>query len=432
MNILSNPRKHLLQSATCNFRIEKVSTFYNEVNQFPSLRQQIRATHEKTLKVLVKKYGEKLDSFFKSSNRYNNPIDHPEALMVAEQLCYFAKCCRISKRQLERHLDRLEDAGLVIRKRKYARVRLYFNPIVLGWFEPKKYAKISSKLSTIFLEKETETLELKTAQNQPVTNFKTTTCRIMYISGNIINILNTVVNKNNTAPRLVTDSETKPNYQEQREITEKFLTNAKSRAKIASEKQAARRRKKLEKCAMRIWGFAYKELYAPQLGKQLDFLAISQEDLAVKFFKDQLDQFPDRELNQQMHGHLYRLKQWRNWIRKDKVDGFTPLPSKFLDPLFQQGYKATLDWQRKNDKRSHYNSLVNQVNHWIRKIQQYYTFNKSFDELNTLRVETYRRLKAMLAQERNRKNRLVTNTQIEFIQDLFDSRVNEVIKSYLA
>jgi DNA-binding transcriptional ArsR family regulator len=422
---------HVVQTAASNYKVEKISDYFNKINEFLPLGEKLRQHHEETLKVLIKSYGKKLKTVLNNDRAIIKGIVHPEALSVSHTLNYFATCRRVSKRTIERHLKRLETAGLIIKKKIYGRVRITINSNVLHFFEQKdakflfEIREIRKKITKIFVEEEQKSQKFSSADNQQDKNSKTTSCRIMYISGNNINLIDTVVNGNNTVTKSVDDSETKPIDQEAPENREKiFYLNKKGRAKSEAVSREALRQKKINRLAEKLWTWTYANLYEPNLGHGIDFIAYSQERFAIRFFIDELSARPDRELIAAHEHHFNRLKAWKKHV--DKINGFTPIPSVFFSHERLNLYKKTAFWLQKNNQYQQFNKCKNALSTLVRKIQKAFSSdNHSLQNKISIQEEMVARKNKIIWKEKN-IIKLLHQSQLEQLDGFFTDQVNAI------
>lgn len=436
--------KHFLSFISSNYKAEKTCQEFNKLPEL-QLKQTLRMPHIQALKVFIKLYGDKLNKFLSNDNinYYIDKKHHPEALTVEHGLLYFAKCSMVGKRTIERYIDRLEWAGLIIKEHTYAQVKLYINPIVLDFFpeHTQELEVIKEKLGKIFSQKAAEMQKNLKSENQQLNKNKTTSWRIMYISRYLNNKINTNVDKIKCSPKLEDNLnnsqplQTNTNYYQDTQSDNgkktkiKALLSRAERNKLESIKKAEHRQKQIQQKAEQLWKWTYEHLYQPQIGKNILYISESQEQYAVDFLKSELNPVPTYELNKKVNQLQKRLKLWRNFYYQPNIDGFTPLPSTFFNPNNQKGFKITLFWLFKNAQKVEYNTVKNKLSTFIRKIKQTYNSTIAMQARISVLQTMEHRKKGVLW--KSKQSKLLNNQALNELEEFYSSMVNNIINQNL-
>lgn len=415
---------HIISTASSKFAAQKIIDFYHEVNKsFLSLANKIRPQHEETLNTIIKEYGKKLNKLLK---HYNTQKDIEYALkLYGEEIIsvdgcteYIAQCCRVNKRTILRHLDRLEEAGLIHRERKFQRLRLFINPNLIKFFEANTYTPITQKLTDLFLQIEQKNSKISTTENQSIKKSKTTTCRIMYITGNnkISLIANNVSSGLNTAQ---SNSETQILLETQNNISE----SSKQQDTIAARQQH------IDQKALKLWAFAYENFYQPHIGPENTFtwFSIEQERKAINYFAAQLSRLQNHEIERGYQVHFTRLKLWKKFLDRDEKR-FTPLPSIFFNPKNPQGYSITHVWQKENVKNHGFMITKQAFRTFYLRIKKSFQRNTRLSEIQRDINNISQRKEWVLST--NKRNYGLTEFEVQHLNDLFEKNATELINNY--
>jgi len=255
------------------------------------------------------------------------------------------------------------------------------------------------------------------------------------------NLINDNVSNFNTAPKLPV-AEVSTSGQDTPQSDNKKNENlraAEKRAKFFNDTTELERIKKLKhqreihKKAVDLWKMAYANLYEPKIGKDYSFIAFSQEQYAVDYFKSQLSKTINHKgLNQQTELLHKRLKLWQSFVNNPKVNGFTPLPNTFFNSRNEKGFAITEFWIYKNKQNVKYNQVFKAITNKTRELTQLFTKkNLSFSERitviekQTLWKEKF--LHKVKNEQENTQNAVkLTAEQFEFLNQYFIQKVNEV------
>jgi len=432
-----------LTTSQCNFSVEKSVDSFNQFSDH-TLSTIIRGPLKKTLKAVIKIYAEHINDFLnKPQSVYKHSYQHPNALFVAHGIEYFANAADLSVRATQNHLKKLEKHGFIIRENTYVQVKIFINPELLISYDQNKlkvdYIKL--KLAKKFHQVEQEYSKRIDSDNQTLIQSKTTSWRTKYMTFTYNNLINDNVSNFNTAPKLSVaevNSQGQDTPQSDNKKNEN-LRAAEKRAKFFNDTAELERIKKLkhqgeiQKKAVALWKIAYTNLYEPKIGKDYSFIAFSQEQYAVDYFKTQLSKTINHKgLNLQAELLHKRLKLWKSFVNNPKIKGFTPLPNTFFNPRNEKGFTITQFWIYKNEQNIKYNKVFKAITNKTRELTQLFTKNElSFSERitviekQTLWKEKF--LHKVKTEQDNTQNAVkLTTEQFEFLNQYFIQKVNEV------
>ncbi len=238
---------------------------------------------------------------------------------------------KFSGKTVGRHLHHLESLGLLKIDKYGCQNRYLLNPGILS-FAPEHH----------------EIAKFLHAEYQLIKESKETNCPTYQNSKRIINQLTSNVEM------LITEKVDEDSLQnilkEPKANMEKDLSNENSQKKnsaaAANPKLSPREQKRrdyIKQFAINMWIWMFENLYSGKVG----FVAPSQKQIAIEYFENEADKLQNwKQLENFSTQTRKRLTKWQKHV--EKIEGFTPLPSKFFDENNLKGYAITKLWLKQD------------------------------------------------------------------------------------
>ncbi|MFK7809369.1 MAG: hypothetical protein AB8F74_16310 [Saprospiraceae bacterium] len=330
--------------------LKALDTYVKNYNdRCASLRDRIKQSTIATAKDLIRLYGLELRKI-----KYNPEFVLPP---LRTNNRYLAKVGNTSSRTIQRHIKRLQVAGIIIQKKwrgSRASYDIHLLPELLCITAPKTVQNN---------EKDKNVVNQNTSNNQILRDSKTTICPHRDTSNNsYINNIIIAVDKlrtdNNSLPlALVSKSRNATGNSLTRytgEIAPKEYENAGETARDSRVKKQTgaeilepdvARAVSLNNYADKLWAYAFKELYTetPLTDGQIK----TAKRLLLKWYE------PVAEANLELVHQVYlqRIDIVRRYVEKDS-HRFVQLPNRFFDPNNPSGFTGTKSWYQKALKQN--------------------------------------------------------------------------------
>jgi hypothetical protein len=120
-----------------------------------------------------------------------------------------------------------------------------------------------------------------------------------------------------------------------------------TKEKSSAKKESTKREKYIEKSIVILWSWIMQHLYTKDI---YSYVSESQKEYFETYMNDcygNSSQSPNA-----IHSNIQlRLDVWNNWLRKDRKNRFTPLPSNFFKYKDIKGFDKTHSWLKSKKNR---------------------------------------------------------------------------------
>ncbi len=327
-----------------------LDNFVDNYNEYQESCGKIKSSVLLTAKEIIRVYGASLLKTTSLSEIAKNREKIPPLRTNNVQL---AKLTKSSSRTIQRHLKRLEEAGIITGKSfkgTNGGYELLVNPDIL-LISPKK--TVDSQKSVIDFAKKDE------AENQLFKKVNTTKCPHTYPSNNRY-FNNTIIDVDrNTDPSLESEKLEDINNQTGN-VTGNITGNAKGKTgeKIedakgkagewvekTNQKEDSARSASLATYVSLLWNLAQNTLYreVPLTDNQVKV----GKDLLYKWYEP----VADKHLAKIHQQYCERIEIVRKYVEKSPKTRFVPFPYQFFDPENATGFTATKVWRKEQQKK---------------------------------------------------------------------------------
>ena len=354
---------------------KQIDKFFEEFNKGKSMgdKTRLKSNAKAIAYTLIKLYGHHLYKkkmlFVKGTIGAELYDDIPPLSTNNIRISEKVGC---TDRTVKRHVKRLVEAGLIVKKVNHGRVNnyeLWINPEILGVKKKLDLKEINQKISAEILREDSEKTENKNPS--PISSLRTksplnVSCDTE--TKNINNINNTTVDKeslksddsNSVSPKVETNETTLETRESQ---PKKSTTNKKTEKK---ETKSSAKSKELDKYITTVVDFLW------NISKSLiytDFeLEDHQEPIAKKHLKRYFEKAPNKETAKRWYQQYTKRITMASTYYKNHPEYEIHLPSHYFDPTNKKGFTATKIWyikflesRIKNNKNRILNAAIRQI-----------------------------------------------------------------------
>jgi hypothetical protein len=308
---------------------------------------------------------------------------------------YLAKCCQVTSRTIQNHLQRLESRKLIKRINTHGKLLLIVNPSLLS-IHPD-FEHIRAVLVEIF-----KSTNYKTVSDLQIVKEKTFPTN--YSSGNFKNLITTYVDmlkkaspsdnvNQETIQEAVQETQRTKLDKEKKDTTKNedlFLTSDRKPSTGGRQKKGKLMlQENIRNHVLNLWIWCVENLYADR-----DFLAESQQEYAMNYFSSSFNYKSEKQIEAHAKHLKKRLLKWKKFVSKPSaMKRFTPLPCSFFDAQNPNGFVKTERWLLKQEQKEEYNKIWKLARQIERKAIQVLSGHYAIKQVNPVNqiTETFYR-----------------------------------------